>query len=262
MREGLAVDLELLGGGQRCRDPHRLERGDEGARHSRVDLHRADIEAVAAAPLDEMLARAVIAGRRGAAGIVRAQTPAAMPAAGKALQERAALSHGAAHLVRPGPRVLGDAPLVGLIGLPVDVASMMLLDQHLPFLARQLPDALLAHASCVERHFRARLAIDIGPGIDRVRQNLVDSVIARLHPADLGMGVHLQRQLEALIAKPQPHAAGGTHLGKTVEDGADRGDDGLVGMEQHLAVRLAPDEARPAGHAATLRAPPCCGCRR
>src|SRR6185312_11899881 len=104
-----------------------------------------------------------------------------MPAAGKALQERAALSHGAAHLVWPGSRVLGDALLVGLIGLPVDVTSMMLLDQHLPFLARQLPDALAAHASCVERHLRARLAIDVGAGIDRVCENLVDSMIARLH---------------------------------------------------------------------------------
>src|SRR5262245_32063253 len=108
----------------------------------------------------------------------------------------------------------------------------MLLEQHLPFLARQLPDALLAYASCVERHLRARLAIDIGPGIDGVCQNLVDGVIARLHPADFGMGVHLQRQLEAPIAKPQPPAAGGTHLRKTVEDGADRSDDGLVGVEQ------------------------------
>jgi hypothetical protein len=36
---------------------------------------------------------------------------------------------------------------------------MMLLDQHLPFLARQLPNALLAHAGCVERHLRARLSI-------------------------------------------------------------------------------------------------------
>src|SRR5512145_909356 len=130
-----------------------------------------------------------------------------MPAAGKALQERAALSHGAAHLVWPGSRVPGDALLVGLIGLPVDVASMMLLDQHLPLLARQLPNALLTQASCIERHLRARLAIDIGPGIDGVRQNLVDSVITRLHPANVGMGMHLQRQLEALIAKPQPHAA-------------------------------------------------------
>ena len=106
---------------------------------------------------------------------MRAQTPAAMPAGSEALQERAAFSHGAAHLVRSGPRVLGDALLVGLISLPVDVTSMMLLDQHLPFLARQLPDALPAHASCVECHLRARLAIDVGPGIDRVCENLVDS---------------------------------------------------------------------------------------
>ena len=103
---------------------------------------RTDVEAIAAAPLDEMLAGAVIAGRRVAAAVVRAQTAAAMPAAGEALQECAAFPHGAACLVRPGSRVLRDALLVGLIGLPVDVASMMLFDQHLPLIARQMPDAL------------------------------------------------------------------------------------------------------------------------
>jgi hypothetical protein len=75
------------------------------------------------------------------------------------------------------------------------------------------------------------------------------------------MSVHLQRQLEALIAKPQPHAAGGAHLGKTIEDGVDRSDDGLVGMKQNLAVPLAPDEPdrqarRNSPRVALLRMPP------
>ena len=57
-----------------------------------------------------------------------AQTAAGMPAAGEALQECAALSHGAACLVRPWSLVACDALLVGLIGLPVDVTSMMLFE--------------------------------------------------------------------------------------------------------------------------------------
>ena len=59
----LAIGLELFGGGQCSCDLCRLERYNECARHGRVDLHRADVEAITAAPFDKMLAGAVIAGR-------------------------------------------------------------------------------------------------------------------------------------------------------------------------------------------------------
>ena len=56
------------------------------------------------------------------------QTATTMTTAG--LQERAALPHGAARLVRSGLCIAGDAFLVYLIGLPVNEARMMLRDQH------------------------------------------------------------------------------------------------------------------------------------
>jgi hypothetical protein len=94
--------------------------------------------------------------------------------------------------VRAGSRVPGHALLVGLIGLPVNVAPMMLLDQHLPLLARQLPDPLAPNAGRLERHLRSRLAIDVGARIDGVAQDLVDGMVARLDPANLRVRVHLQ----------------------------------------------------------------------
>ena len=146
LERGLAIHLQLLGSSQRRCDRRRLECCNEGACHSVVDLHATDGEAIAAAPLDEMLAGTVISGRRIATPVMCAQTAAAMPAAGEALQKCAALSHGGACLVRPWSRVACDALLVGLIGLPVDVTSMMLFDQHLPLIARQMLDSFAPRA--------------------------------------------------------------------------------------------------------------------
>ncbi len=172
-----------------------------------------------------------------------AQTAAAMSAAGKALQECAAFSHGTTHLVWSGPGVLRDALLIGLIGLPVDIALMMLLDQNLPLIARQMPDALLARACGVECQLHARLAIDVGARIDGVHKNLVNRVVTRLDPTDLGMRVHLQWELMTLIAQPQPNAARRAGLGEAGEEGVDGSHDSLVGMTQHLAVGLSPHES-------------------
>jgi hypothetical protein len=145
--------------------------------------------------------------------------------------------------VRPRSRIGGDARPIGFIGWPVDVAFMMLLDEDLPLVARQMPDALLTRACRVECRFGSRLAIDIGACIDGVGEHTVDSVIAGLDPADLGMFVHLQRELHALRAEPQPDAARRAGLGKSLEYALDGGDNSFVGVEQHLAVLFAPDEA-------------------
>src|SRR5262252_2010845 len=103
-----------------------------------------------------------------------------MPAAGKSLQQCASFSHCATRcsrtIVGPWPRVLRETCLIGLVSLPVDVAGMMLLDDHLPLGSRQLPDALPAGARAIECDLSTRLAIDVGTGIDGVGQNLVDSV--------------------------------------------------------------------------------------
>src|SRR5262245_52783174 len=170
-----------------------------------------------------------------------------MSAAGKSLKECAAFSHCATRrsraIVGPWPRVLRETCLIGLIRLPVDVAGMMLLDDELPLRSRQVPDALLAGARAIKRDLGTRLAINVGTGIDGIGQNLVDSVVAGLDPADLVRRVHLQRELVILFAKPQPNTARRSCFGEALEHGADGSDDGFVGMEQDLAIGLAPHEA-------------------
>ena len=84
LERGIAIHLDLLGGGQCRSDFGWLKRCNECACHG-VDLHAANVEAVAAAPLDKMLAGAVISRCRITAAIMRAQTAAAVPATGEAL---------------------------------------------------------------------------------------------------------------------------------------------------------------------------------
>src|SRR5215831_18325964 len=146
----LAIGLEALGSSDGGGKPDWLECRNEGARDGLVDLDTSDVETVAAAPVDKVLAAAMVAGSRVSTAIVRAQTTAAVAAAGNTLQECAAFSHGTTRLgwiiVRPRPRVLGDARLVGFIGRPVDVTLMVSTDDYWPLLARQVPTALLTRA--------------------------------------------------------------------------------------------------------------------
>src|SRR5262245_23175819 len=146
----LAIGLEALGSSDRGGKPDWLECRNEGTRDGLVDLDTADVETVAAAPVDEVLAAAMVAGSRVSTAIVCAQTTAAVTAAGDTLQECAAFSHGATRLgwiiVRPRSRVLGDACLVGFIARPFDVSLMVLRDEYLPLVARQTSHALLTRA--------------------------------------------------------------------------------------------------------------------
>ena len=166
-----------------------------------------------------------------------------MAATGEALQKGAALSHGAGAPVRLWPRVLGEASLIGFIGRPVDVPGVMLGDEDPPFRAGQMSNAFRARAGGVENRLPSGFAIDIGPGIDGIAQDVVDGRVARLDPADLGAGMHLQGELEPFGAEPQPDPSRRSHLGEAGEDAANGGDDGFVGMEANLAVGLAPNEA-------------------
>src|ERR1700745_985138 len=119
----------------------------------------------------------------------------------------------------------------------------MLFDQPLPMIAGEKSDPLAPNARGIERHLRSGLAIDVGSGIDGVGQNLVDSVIAGVDPADLGVRAHLQRKLVALVAQPQPNASRRAYLGTALEDGADGCDDGLIVVKQNLAFSFAPHKA-------------------
>src|SRR5262249_29376637 len=134
-----AIGLEALGSSNGGGKLDWLKCRNEGSRDGLVDLDTADVGAVAAAPVGEVLAAAMVSGSRVSTAVVRAQTTAAVAAAGETLQECATLSHGdtgTRTIVRPWSCVRGDACLVGFIGRPVDVSLMMFANDYLPLLAR------------------------------------------------------------------------------------------------------------------------------
>src|SRR6478752_1371293 len=91
LERGLTICFEPLGGGESGSELCRLEGGDEGPRNGLVDLDAANVEAIDAAALDQDLAGAMIPRCGAAPAIVRVQAASAVPAAGKALQQGAAV---------------------------------------------------------------------------------------------------------------------------------------------------------------------------
>ena len=93
--------------------------------------------------------------------------------------------------------------------------------------------------------FETGAAISIGAGVARMDEHAMDGMVGGHDPAHLAtqrFGV-LQREQQIVRTEPQPDPPRGTGLGEAFEDGADRIDHRLVGMEQDLAVGLAPDKA-------------------
>src|SRR6187551_788744 len=114
---------------------------------------------------------------------MRVQSAPAMAATREALQQRAAFPHRAAPLVWPWPGIAREARLVGLIGLPVDVAGMMLLDEHLPLGTGEAPNALAPHAGGIQHCLASSFAIHISARIYGISQHIVDRRITRVDPA-------------------------------------------------------------------------------
>src|SRR5437588_615697 len=243
LQSDFAFGFQPLSGGQSGGKPGRLQGSDEGPSDGLVDLDTADVEAIDAAVLDENLARAVVTWRGVATTIVGVQTAAAMTTAGQPLHERAAFPHGAARLVRSGLCIAGDAFLVGLIGLPVNEARMMLRDQHLPFSAREVSHALLAPAGGIEDDLVAGSAVDVNAGVDGVGKDRVNAGVSGPRPSELAALMHLQWEFEPLRAEPQPHAPGRAGLGELGKDLADGGADGFIRVKTNFALLLAPDKA-------------------
>jgi len=174
----LVIGLKSLGGGERGRQFSRLERSEKRLGERLVNLHAANGETVASTALDDDLTGAVVAGGGVAPAIMSLQAPATVSACAQALQKRRPLSHGAARLVRPWARVAGQPDLVGFKGSPVNVALMVLLDQHLPFRLRQVSHAFLGRASAVELCLPPRPPISVSARVGGVAQNLMDRVVA------------------------------------------------------------------------------------
>src|SRR5208282_3579205 len=130
--DGLVIGLELLDGLQRGGKPRRGERREKRCGNSGIDLHAADVQAILAAAVDDVLARAVIAGGRVSTAVMHGKAPSAVSAHGDALQQRCPFPHGAPAAMRARTSIVREAVLVGFEGLPVDEAAMMVADKDGP----------------------------------------------------------------------------------------------------------------------------------
>lgn len=163
------------------------------------------------------------------------------------LQQCAAFADSAgARLVRLGADILADAGLVGLVGVPVDEPAVMVFDEHLPLVLRQHMAAHTQLPVLADTALLAGPAIDVGTGVGRMGQHRVHRVVGRLDPRDVlvtgDVPVLLQREFQAVVAKPQPHAPHRPGHREPLEDRADDTGDRLVGMPADLPVGIAPDQ--------------------
>ena len=166
-----------------------------------------------------------------------------MAARGDALQQRASFSDGAAPRgMRSRSRVGRDAGEVVLVGRPVDIARVVVGDQHRPLRARHSTHTLARHTVFVDDALLPRLAVRVGAGIGRIGEYLVNRMIRRRNPADGVAVVQAQREREFLGNEPQPDAAHRPEFGEPLENGTNGPGDRFVGMQPDLAVTLAPDE--------------------
>src|SRR5258708_36696408 len=72
-----------------------------------------------------------------------------------------------------------------------------------------------------------------------------DGSVACLDPADLGTGVHLQREFEPLGTEPKPNAPRRSHLGKARKHVANGRDPTPAGLTADPALGLPPHGAAP-----------------
>jgi Protein of unknown function DUF262/Restriction Enzyme Adenine Methylase Associated/Protein of unknown function (DUF1524) len=134
----------------------------------------------------------------------------------------------------------GDLCAIGLIGVPIDKAVMVVWDEHLPLRARQFARALLACAGSIEGNLTTALAIYVGTRVDRIGEHMIDGDVAWVDPADFSAVVHPQGKRQTLATEPQPDATYRSEFGETRKNGLDRGAHGFVWVEEDLAILLTP----------------------
>ena len=123
---------------------------------------------------------------------------------------------------------------------------MMPGDEHLPLGLRQHPARHPQPPVGIDAALSAGAAEGVGAGVGRVSEHAVHRMVGRGHPGDLptaaDIAVALQRELQSLLAQPQPHPAHRPTHGEPVEDRRDHAGDRLVGVPADLAVGLAPHQ--------------------
>lgn len=185
------IGFELLDRLERGRQACGRKRGKERFDNSGINLHTADVEAVLAPAVDDILAGAVVSRCRVAAAVVYRQAPTAVSAYREALQQRGAFSHGTTALVRSRTDVLRQALLVRLEGVPIDVSGMMVTNKNRPLLTAAVCDALAHSTGRIEIACLLGTAVHVNPGIERVGQDLVDLCVSRGDPAQIDKRVRV-----------------------------------------------------------------------
>ena len=131
-----------------------------------------------------------------------------------------------------------------LIGIPINIALVMVRKEDLPVRASLEPDAPGAQRAVhIESALGARLAEHICPGVDRGGGHLANRGERRPDPAQRPASRLASGQAESLLEEPQSDASRRAQLGEAREDVAQGQDDLLVWVEAHLAGLLAPDIA-------------------
>src|SRR5215813_7528483 len=97
-------------------------------------------------------------------------------------------------------RIGTDADAIGFIGAPIDVALMVVRDEHRPLRLRQLADALLPRPGGVESDLMAALAISVSARVDGIRQHMINGNVCGVDPAHLTAGAGPQGERQALAA--------------------------------------------------------------
>ena len=126
-----------------------------------------------------------------------------------------------------------------LVGRPVDIARVVVGDQHRPLRARYSTHTLAHHTVFVDDAFLPRFAVRVGAGIGRIGEYLMNRMIRRRNPADGVAVVQAQRERELLGDEPQPDAAHRPEFGEPLENRANGPGDRFVGMQPDLAVVVA-----------------------
>jgi hypothetical protein len=240
---GLTIAFEAFGGGYRGGKPSRLQRCQKGLRHYLIKPQAPYRQAMPLIALHNHFADAVILGNAAAPAVAHAQPSPAMAAQSNALKKRAPFP-GSPGLVRPlvtrlGRHVLLHALPVGLPSPPVDIALVVIPDDHRPMLPPQMPHAFAPGAGLIEDPLLMGSAIDIGPCIDWRFENAIDGAVLRIGPLDFAVFPLAAREFEALIAKPFPDAACRPQLDKTGKHSADGFNDRFVWVKQDFTIRFA-----------------------
>ena len=229
--------------------------------HRLVDLHTADVEAVDTPPADDVFARTMVAGGGVPSAIVGAQAPPAVAADGEALQQRTPFAQRAAPVVGLRVGVAVEPSLDGLVSGQVDIAFMVPGNENGRLRLREAADAFPDLPLFVDVTFIAGFSIAVGTGIHRIGRGMVDRDIGGQRPAGFAGWVGLMGKAQAFGMEPEPDPARRTQFGEAFEHRADGGNHRRVGVEAHLAVLVAPNEAngqsrRSSPRAALLRMPP------